>query len=351
MKRNDAVHVALVGSGSWASVIGDAIGRSEQLRLVTCYSRTPANREAFARRYGCDREESYEALLAREDIQGVLLITPNALHAEQTAQAARAGKHVFVDKPIANTLADGREMIAVCRENKRHLVVGHNGRRLAGLRKMKALIDGGAIGRPVMAEANFSNFLGFELTPDKWRWRGDDTGCPGGPLMTIGIHHADNLIYLLGPIASAFAFFSHLHIPAPVEDVTATVLKFDSGVLGYLGSNYCSPKANYLSVFGTEANLVCNVTLPNVPFDEYLKVWPVVDRYTQLFICRRDRDGGEEVPLAAGDPILEEVEEFARSIRTGERPETDGEGGLASLALIRAAITSAGTGKEAALEK
>jgi predicted dehydrogenase len=70
-----------------------------------------------------------------------------------------------------------------------------------------------------MAESNFSHELGFHLTPDQFRWRGDDSGCPGGALMSMGIHHADTLSYLLGPIESAFAFFPHLYIPAEVEDV------------------------------------------------------------------------------------------------------------------------------------
>ncbi len=349
MKRADPVKVALVGSGSWASVIAEALQRSEMIRLVTCFSRTPENRRAFSQRYGCDEEESYGDVLQRKDIDGVFLITPNALHAEQTELAARYGKHVFVDKPIANTMSDGRKMVEVCQKNGVVLLVGHNARRLAGLRKIKELIDNGVIGKPVMVEANFSNNLGFELTPEKWRWRGDDSGCPAGSLMTMGIHHADTLTHLLGPIKAAFSYFSKLYIPAPVEDVTVTILQFQSGILGYLGSNYCSPKANYVYVFGTEANLRCNVTLPNVPFDEYLKIWPSVDRYTQLTLFALDKEGGEEIPLPVGDPILEEIEEFADCIRTGAKPETDGQSALSALALIRAAIESARTGKQVLL--
>lgn len=339
------VRVGLVGIGSWSGVIADAVERSEKLELVTCFSRTAEKRAGYSRRYGCDQEASYEDLLKREDIDGVLLITPNALHAEQTELAARYRKHVFVEKPIANTLADGERMIAACREAGVALLVGHDMRRLAGFRKLKELIDSGAIGKPVMAEANFSHNLGFELTADKWRWTPDDSGCPAGALMTMGVHHADTLIHLFGPIESAFSYFSHLYIPAPVEDVTATVFRFQSGVLGYLGSNYCSLKSNHISVYGTEANLRCTITLPNVPFDEYLKMWPVVDKFTQLTMFTSGQDGGSDVPLPVGDPILEQVEEFADCVRTGAKPETDGPASLAALALIRAAIDSARTGQ------
>lgn len=343
--KEEPVRVGLVGSGSWAAIITDAVLRSRKAKLVTCFSRTPEKRMAFSRRYGCDQEESYEALLERRDVDGVFLITPNAVHAEQTELAARYGKHVFVEKPIANTLEDGERMVAACRENGVVLMVGHNMRRSKGFRKIKEFLDGGVIGKPVMVEANFSHDVGFELTPEQWRWRGDDSGCPAGSLMTMGVHHADTLIHLFGPIKSVFSYFNRLYISAPVEDVTATIFKFQSGILGYLGSNYCSPKVNYLHVYGTRANLLCTVDLPNVSFDEYLKIWPIADRYTRLTLSAIGKDGREEIPLPAGDPILEEVDEFADCIRTGAGPETDGPSSLAALALIRAAIESARTGQ------
>jgi len=346
MGKGNLVRVGIIGIGSWSGVLADAAQRSKKVKLVTCYTRSPEKRQEYSQRYGIDQEKSYEDLLKRNDIDGILLVTPNAVHAEQVVLAAQHGKHVFVDKPIANTLADGKKMVETCQKAGVTLLVGHDMRRLAGFRKIKELIDKGVIGKPVMAEANFSHNLGFQLTPEKWRWRGDDSGCPGGSLMTMGVHHADILIHYLGPIKTAFSYFSKLYIPAPVEDVTMTIFQFESGVLGYLGSNYCSPKANYVYVFGTEANLLCTVTLPNVPFDEYLKIWPTVDRYTQLMLFELDKDGGKEIPFPMGDPILEEIDEFADCVRTGAKPETDGQSSLAALALVRAAIESAHTGKQ-----
>jgi len=94
-------------------------------------------------------------------------------------------------KTIANTIADGRRIIEACQKAGVTLMVGHYRRRNAGNRKLKELIHQGVIGKPIMIEANDSSGLGFELTPDKFRWRGDDTGCPAGSLMTIGIHTVD----------------------------------------------------------------------------------------------------------------------------------------------------------------
>lgn len=344
MVIKDKVRVALIGIGSWSTVIANAVQRSSKLEMATCFTRDPEKGAAFSKKYGCDQEKSVEDILNRTDVDGVLLTTPNAVHAEHALLAASHGKHIYVEKPIANTMSDGRAMVAACRDAGVALLVGQDMRRLAGFRKMKALIDQGAIGKPVMVESNFSGRLGFELTPDKWRWYGDDSGCPAGALMTMGVHHADTMNYFFGPVEKVFSFFSKLYIPADVEDVEMTTFRFASGVLGHIGSTYASPRANWIRAYGTDGHLACNLSLPNLPFAEYLKVWSVVDKYTCLQHFDKAKDDPETIPLPIGDPILEEVDEFADCIRTGRRPETDGEVGLAALALVRAAIESSQTG-------
>ena len=346
MTQNNKLKLALIGAGAWSGAVGDVIMKSKKVQLVTCFDVNPQKRHALSQKFGCRQESSYEDVLKREDIEAVHLISPNAVHAEQAILAARHGKHVFVEKPIANTIADAKKMIAACQKADVVLMVGHHLRRLAGFRKLKALIAGGTIGEPIQVEANFSQNLGFALTPESFRWRGDDSGCPAGALMTMGIHHADLLNYLLGPIESVFAYFNKLYIEAPVEDVTTTIFQFKSGILGYIGSNYASAKACWVYVYGTEANLLCTVTLQQLPFEEYLLRWQMIDQDTRLQIFKKDRTGGEDIALNAGNPILEEIDEFADCIRTGKKPETDGQGALHALGLVRAAIESAGSGKQ-----
>jgi predicted dehydrogenase len=104
-------------------------------------------------------------------------------------------------------------------------------------------------------------------------------------------------------------------------------------------------------VYGTEANLKCTATLPELPFEEYLQLWQRVDQTTKVEIFQKGKTGSEEVPIPVGNPILEEVEEFADCIRERKSPETDGQGGLEALALIRAAIESARTGAPVRVEK
>ena len=349
-QRDHAVKVGLVGLGSWSLIIADAVQRSKMVELVACFSRDSKKRIAAGQRYGCDPEESYQRMLKRNDIDAVILTTPNAVHAEQAVLAAQYGKHVFVDKPIANTLEDAKKIIEGCQKAEVILMVGHDMRRLSGFRKAKDLLNKGVIGKPIMVEANFSHNIGFRLIASDWRWYRDDSGCPAGPLMTMGVHHVDTLMYYFGRIKTVFSYFKKLYIPADVEDVTTTIFQFESGILGYLGSNYASPKANWISIYGTDANLLCNVSIPNMPYEEYLKTSHIWDKHTQLKLSRKGQVTPEDVPFSLGDPILEEIEEFASCIRTKKKPETDGQGALAALSFIRAAIESARTGKEVKLE-
>lgn len=350
MAEKKTVNLALIGTGAWSGSVGDAMMKSSKINLLTCFDPVTEKRKAFSERFGCEYEDSYEDVLKRKDIDGLHLATPNHLHAEQTLLAAEYGKHVFVEKPIANILADGQKMIEACHKANVVLMVGQHLRRLTGIRKLKELIEAGTIGNPIQVEGNYSQNLGFALTPESFRWRGDDTGCPAGSLMTMGIHHADVFNYLFGPIKSVFSYFNKLYIPAPVEDVTTTVFQYESGVLGYLGSNYASPKAVWFYVYGTEANLLCTITPPELPFEEYLLWWQQVDQDTDVQIFEKGKTGSTTVPLTLGNPIIEEIDEFADCILTGAQPETDGKGALSALAFIRAAIESSQSGKQASLE-
>jgi len=336
------VRVGVSGLGQFSAVVSNAIEKSGKLDLVACYTRTPQKREAFAKRYGCAQAESFEAMVRRDDVDAVVLITPNAVHREQTELAARYGKHVFVEKPIANTLEDGRRMIEACREAGVVLMVGHVARRHSGNRVAKQLVESGAIGKPLMVEANLSSEQGTTLEPSEFRWRGDDLGCPGGPLMTMGIHHADTLTHIFGPVKTVFAVFNRLHIAAPIPDVTTASLQFESGMLGYIGSCFASLRTNWMRIYGSEANLVRTFVGVDRKLDPERK--RSVDENTRLELIY-GTGSSKPVEIPIGDPMLEQVEEFADCITQGRKPETDGESSMHPLAVIRAAIESAATGR------
>lgn len=322
----EPVGVALIGLGHWGQRIAAAVGRVPGLRLAACYSRNPQSTQAAAAQLGCQAAPSFEAALEAPGVEAVLLVTPNHVHAEQALAAAQAGKHVFVEKPIAATLAEGQAMDAACRAAGVCLLVGHGFRRLGAARRVKELIGAGTLGQPVLAEANFS--LPGSLTPDRWRyWRAT---CPGGPLMQLGIHHADTLQYWLGPAVRAQGASARLATPAEIDDVGVAQVTFASGAIATLASSYVSPKTFSLRVSGTEGV---------VEYDTDMAVWPraeQMDAATRLTL--RTRQGAQPVPFEARDMLADELDEFARCVRGQAVPETGAAEGLAALGLILGAL-------------
>jgi predicted dehydrogenase len=203
--------------------------------------------------------------------------------------------------------------------------VGHQSRREAGVRQLRALIDSGELGDVIGVEANISTDSGLTVSPGAWRW--NRAQCPGGPLIQIGIHHIDTLCYLLGPIDLVFGIQKHRIIAAPIDDATVTVLEFRNGVIGHLTSHYATARAIDIRVLGTKGN-AC------------------YDRTSGLTVRRatRTRVVEETILLDAVAPLEEEMEEFARCIRRGGRPEVGGEEATFALAVVLAAVESAARG-------
>src|SRR5919198_4772476 len=204
----EIVKVGIVGLGRWAKVLARAAAKSDQIEIVAGYSRTDEKRRAFEREFGIPSVASLETMLANRDIAGVILTVPNEQHLPLAVEVARAGKHVYTEKPIASTLEEG---LAIAELEARYgvtVTVGHSARLMAGIRRIRAAIDAGELGRVGFIEANFSNERALELTPSTWRWYKDRA--PGGPLSQLAIHHFDVLHYLGGEIAEVSSIASKL---------------------------------------------------------------------------------------------------------------------------------------------
>lgn len=339
----ETVRVAAVGLGRWAKTLADSIKKSDRLRIVNCFSRSEKSRETFSRQYGCRAAKSYAGLLGDPEVEGVIITTPNDAHAQPILEAAEKGKHVYVDKPIAHTMADAAAIDRGCREAGMILAVGHSARRLKGNRKIKEILDRKGLGKLVMAECNFSNGRSLELTPDKWRWYRDKS--PGGPLIQLAVHHTDTLNYLFGPVKRVTAIAKRLYTPAEIEDVTMTILEMESGQLCYIGSNWASQGTFYTYVYGIDANLYFTVDL------NFWERSDVVDQHSHLEIQQRGSAEHKPLPLSQGDMLREELEEFADCIREKKRPEVGGSEAIAALAVIHAAIRSAESGRAVELKE
>jgi predicted dehydrogenase len=318
---HEPVRVACVGLGWWSDVLAAAIARSGQLRVVTCYSRSAAKREAFAARYGCQAAARYDDVLRNPEVEAIINTTPNTAHLATTAAAAVAGKHVFLDKPIANTLDDAQAITQCCEAAGVVLAVGYQRRREGQFRWMRRQIDAGALGRVVNAEANISRDRLGKIDPTSWRYTAD--GMPGGVMLQIGIHYTDVLAYLLGPITAVSASLAQLVLPGDNPDVASLILEHESGALATLNASYASAAEHYvMNVYGKEATAY-------------------YDLHQGLRWQPRGQPRAEPVSHERVDALVDELDEFAGAVRGRGAPEIGGEQATASLAVIRAGLISA----------
>jgi predicted dehydrogenase len=315
------IGIAVVGTGMWAPRLAEAADRAG-LEVVTCFSRDEARRRDFAERFDCVPAASFEEAVEGEGVDGVVLVTPNDVHEEQALACAERGRHVFVEKPVADSVEAGERMREACAEAGVTLMVGHAFRRLGAARRVKELVDQGALGRVALADANMS--LPGSFGPRAWRAHRERN--PGGPIMQLGIHHVDTLSYWLGPVQRSAGRFAHVHTEADIDDVGVVTLEFESGALGSVTGSYVSPKTLALRLFGTEAVL---------DYRTDFSVWPdaqALDRVTTLTL------NGEPVQFDERDMLAEELDEFARCVRGEAEPETGADEGIAALAAVLGAL-------------
>ena len=321
----EPLRVACLGMGWWSDVLADAIKRSDRLKIVACFTRSQDKRQAFADKYGCRAAPSYEAILADPEIEAIINTTPNDVHLETTRQAAEHGKHVFLDKPIANSVSDGRKITEICRQAGIVLALGYQRRRETHFRWIKRQIEAGVFGKLVNAEANISRDRLGKIDLTSWRYQA--SGMPGGVMLQIGIHYADVLDYLMGPITAVSGRFVRLVLPGDNPDVASLVFEHENGALSTLNASYASASEYYLmNIYGKEATAY-------------------YDLHRGLSLLKRGETKPVDVAVAKNDTFVEELEEFAAAVRGGAAPEVGGDYATSSLAVIRAGILSAREGR------
>jgi predicted dehydrogenase len=329
----DKVRLASIGLGRWARVLARGAQRGTVIELASCYSRSPESRAKFQEECGVGRAAStLDELLADTEIEGVLVTTPNDSHKSVILECIDAGKAVYTDKPIAHTMEDAGEIARAAVTSGVPFAVGHSARRLGGHRAMKQWIDTGKIGRVSLAEANFSNERGLELTTDTWRWFADKS--PGGAMIQLGVHHADNLQYLLGPVAAVSSHARRLYTKSEVPDAIMSILEFESGPLGYLGTGWASPGVYQLRLQGTEANLFYDPDFNN--WDES----HLVDSKSTLVSQAYRESVRPPVDMPQTDMFREQLDEFALAIRGEAEIEVGAVEGIRALAVVHAALES-----------
>lgn len=322
---NKPVRVAALGMGWWSDVLADAIKRTDTIEIAACYSRSQDKRQAFAQKYGCRAAGSYEEILKDPSIEAIINTTPNSVHLETTRQAADAGKHTFLDKPIANTVADGLAIARACDKAGVIVSLGYQRRRENQFRWIKAEIEAGRFGKLVQAEGNISRDRLGKIDLSSWRYQ--SAGMPGGVMLQIGIHYVDVLEMLMGPVKRVSGMSARLVLPGDNPDVANLILEHENGAISNLTASYASASEYYMmNIYGKEASAY-------------------YDLFGGLRHLKRGETTAKPVAVEKNDAIREELDEFAHCVRTKSKPETDAWWASRNLAVIKAGVRSARDGR------
>lgn len=319
------INAAIVGLGRWGQGLVDSVQDSEAIRFTAGATRTVSKAEEFCRQRGIALTDDYDVILGDDSIDAVVLATPHTLHFDQITRAARAGKHVFAEKPFTLTKDSAEKAVAACREAGVALGLGHNRRFMANMRELKRMIEAGELGTLLHVETNFS----ANLAPAKGAWRAAREESPAGGMTSLGIHSVDALIHLCGRIAQVDARSKHRSLPFDIDDTTCALLDFENGMTGYLGTMAAGGRLWFVRVFGANG-------------------WVELRGTEQLVLC--DAEGKETVKdMPSGNSLRAELEAFAAAAEGGEPYIITADQIVHGVAVLEGVIRSAETGNRVLL--
>ncbi len=332
-------------------------------RLRAVYDKDAGRARALADKWGVAKVcSSLEELVSDPAVQAVLVATPNAFHREGAEAAARAGKHVLCEKPLAITLADSRAIIESCRKQGVKLQVGFHHRFQPQFRLAREILASGILGRVYSFQATCSEPL--ELIPGAENYRFDQARSGGLTLMDIGTHRLDMLVCLLGPMVAVSAAFGSVAAraggPHALEDNAVLLLESAAGALGSLGAHRFSRAAMTGNILHAERGLLCFSTDIVNPYqaaplavyvEEPFERWPELLRrryYGPVWWERPDRGWVSMMP-AKVDCYRAEWEAFREAIQNDTPTAVPGEESLHILEIVLAAYEAFRTGRRVAL--
>jgi predicted dehydrogenase len=245
------LRAAIVGLGWWGKTLVEATEASDAIRFVAGASRTLSPElEAFAKAKGLRLAPSYEALLADSGIDAVVLATPHSMHAAQVIAAAKAGKHVFCEKPFTLTKRDAEAAVAAVRQAGVTLGLGYNRRFHPEMTRLREQVRSGDLGTILHVEATMTFPNALALKPSHWRAHSDETPCGG--LTPMGVHAVDGMIDLCGDVDHVFCQSLKRVVEIESDDTTSILFRMKDGMSGYLGTMTATGPGFSFQVFGSK---------------------------------------------------------------------------------------------------
>jgi len=332
MTRTHSLGWGLIGASDIAETrMIPAVAAQPDSRVAAVMSRSVERARDYAVRHDIPQAyDSLDALLADPAVDVVYNSTTNDLHHDQAIAAARAGKHVLCEKPLALTVAAAREMVEACAAAGVVLGTNHHLRNAVTHRALRRLIGDGAIGQPLAARV----FHAVYLPPRLQGWRVTAPAAGGGVIFDITVHDADTLRFVLGDEAvEATALTARQGLAAgEIEDAVMGVLRFDGGALAQHHDAFTIRHARTgFEVHGTDGSLYAEDVMTQDPVGRVL--------------LRREGGGITEIDVGAPEDLYaRSVRLFNAAVRGEGEPAATGEDGVRSLAIALAVRQSVATG-------
>ena len=318
----------------------------DRARLVGITDTVYASAERTSERHGgLHIFSSVEEMLASKDINAVCICTPSGYHAENIVKAAKAGKNVIVEKPLAITKEQLDEVLAVCEENKTVLEVISQLRFSKDIRKAKMTLDSGEMGRLVCADMYMKYYRSQEYY-DSGSWRGTKKLDGGGALMNQGIHGVDLLQYLAGDIKSVFAYSGTLARNIEVEDTLCAAVEFESGAFGVIQAT--------TSVYpGYPRRIELNGSHGSITIEETSITKMDIDGSTSEDLTFRPavRSGSSTAMNISNDYHTLQIADFIDAVKEKRRPFVDVNEGRKAVDVVLAIYKSAREGRKVYIDE
>jgi UDP-N-acetyl-2-amino-2-deoxyglucuronate dehydrogenase len=358
--RRDLVRFGIVGPGKVAEVHARALARIRGACLTAVAGRSVARAAAFGDRFGARPFASPEEMIRDRDVDAVIVTTPHPRHAEVAIAAARAGRQVVVEKPMALTVADCDRMIEAARAAGVVLAVVSQRRWYPAVQRVKDALDNGRIGGPALATLELLGWRGPEYYAMD-AWRGTREGEGGGVLVNQAVHQLDLLCWFMGPVAEVDGLVGNLNHPQiEVEDSAVAIVRFANGALGAIvASNSQRPGLwGRIHVHGragasvgveTDAgsSFVAGLSEPTLARND---VWtiPGEDAFPERW-AEEDARKFAGVDIATHFHELQ-LRDVVAAIRDDRPPAVGGEEGRTTVALMAAIYEAAATGGRVPVE-
>ncbi|MCO6457962.1 MAG: Gfo/Idh/MocA family oxidoreductase [Pirellulaceae bacterium] len=345
-----ALGFGIIGCGMIANFHVRAVNDIRGAKVVGCFDMVPAAADAFAERTGCQPYHRLEEMLANPQVDVVTICTPSGAHMEPAVAAARAGKHVIVEKPLEVTLKRCDRIIDACREAGVVLSTIFPSRFHESSQLLKGAIDKGRFGTLTMGDA-YVKWYRTQQYYDSGAWRGTWKLDGGGALMNQAIHSVDLLAWLMGPVAEITAQTATLaHERIEVEDVALATIRYANGALGVIEATTAAfpGRLKRIEIHGSEGSAALE--------EEDITQWDFARPLRSDAALRERMAGKTETGGGAADPAAighhghaALFRDVARAIKQGGQPLVDGAEGRRSVEIILAIYKAAETGRSVRL--